>query len=117
MPSRAPIHRPPWWKPRAAKERQRKALIDEQRPTAPERGYDNAWRALRKRFIMHNPSCCKPGCLSATEHVDHYVTIAQRPDLRLEWRNLRPYCAHHHNQRTAREQGFARPRSLKENGT
>jgi 5-methylcytosine-specific restriction protein A len=112
MPTRAPIHRPLWWKPKAAKERQRKALIDQHRPSAPERGYDNAWRALRKRFLQFNPSCCYPGCLSAAEHVDHYLTIAERPDLRLEWRNLRPYCAHHHNQRTAREQGFAKGKSI-----
>lgn len=114
MPTRAPIHRPPWWKPKAkaAKERQRKALIDQHRPGSYERGYDTAWRALRKRFLRFNPSCCKPGCLSPADTVDHYVSIAQRPDLRLEWRNLRPYCERHHNQRTAREQGFARPRGL-----
>lgn len=110
MPTRAPTHKPPWWKPRSQLERKRKALLDRHRPSAKDRGYDKAWRALRARFLAAYPSCMEPGCRRAATDVDHRITIALRPDLRLEWSNLRSLCHPHHSSHTARTQGFARPR-------
>lgn len=42
--------------------------------------------------------------------VDHIMSISERPDLRLEWSNLRAMSKRCHDRRTAREQGFARGR-------
>jgi 5-methylcytosine-specific restriction protein A len=92
-------------------EARRKAAIDRQRPPPAARGYDADWRRCRKLFIAKHPTCCTPGCGKPTVDVDHIVSIRDRPDLRLSWSNLRPYCHPHHSERTAREQGFARKES------
>jgi 5-methylcytosine-specific restriction endonuclease McrA len=42
--------------------------------------------------------------------VDHLLSVRQHPELRLTWSNLRSFCHSHHSARTARDQGFARPR-------
>jgi 5-methylcytosine-specific restriction endonuclease McrA len=81
---------------------------DRRRGTASQRGYDAGWRKLRARFLAANPQCEHPGCRSAANEVDHIQSVRLRPDLRLEWSNLRALCKPHHSQRTAREQGFAR---------
>jgi 5-methylcytosine-specific restriction endonuclease McrA len=87
-------------------EARRKAYLDEHRPSPQARGYDAAWKRCRKLFIAANPTCCV--CGRPTEEVDHIKSVRDRPDLRLSWSNLRPYCTPHHSERTAREQGFAR---------
>jgi 5-methylcytosine-specific restriction endonuclease McrA len=94
--------------PRYNNERERKAIIDKQRPSSAERGYDAAWRAVRKQFIAAHPHCCVQGCGLPTVDVDHVLSIEARPDLRLVWSNLRPFCKPHHSARTARDQGFGR---------
>lgn len=86
----------------------RKASQDAARPSSAERGYDSAWRNLRAAFLAANPLCCVTGCGAAATDADHVLSVRARPDLRLAWSNLRPYCHRHHSQRTAREQGFAR---------
>ena len=87
-------------------EAERKAEFDRSRATAAERGYDAAWRKVRKQFLEKHP-CCEVCGQPATE-VDHIRTVKERPDLRLSWSNLRPLCKAHHSARTARDQGFAR---------
>ncbi|MCO5078975.1 MULTISPECIES: HNH endonuclease signature motif containing protein [Hyphomicrobiales] len=52
--------------------------------------------------------CCQPGCTARATEVDHVISVRQRPDLRLSWSNLRPFCKPHHSARTAREQAFGR---------
>jgi 5-methylcytosine-specific restriction endonuclease McrA len=111
MPDRPPIHRPPGLKPRAQAERERKAIIDRKRPNATDRGYDHPWRALRARFIVAHPFCCKPGCGRPTHDVDHIIDIRKRPDLRLTWSNLQPFCRSHHARKTALSSSFAGPRA------
>ena len=108
MPTMPPRHRPPGMPTREQAEARRKAAIDRQRPTSTERGYDSAWRAVRKQFLAKHPTCCAPGCNKPATDADHIVSIKDRPDLRLSWSNLRPYCHPHHSERTARDQGFAR---------
>jgi 5-methylcytosine-specific restriction endonuclease McrA len=108
MPMRPDVHRPLGTPTREQAEARRKAFIDQHRPSAAERGYDAAWRACRRRFIEKHPECCADGCGRPTEEVDHIQSVRERPDLRLAWSNLRPYCRHHHSQRTALDQGFAR---------
>lgn len=106
MPMSPPRHRPPGMPTREQAEARRKALIDQRRPSSASRGYDAAWRKVRRLFLQHNPRCCE--CPAAATDADHVISIRERPDLRLSWSNLRPYCHAHHSRRTAIEQGFAR---------
>jgi 5-methylcytosine-specific restriction protein A len=107
MPGKPKVFRPAWL-PQYSTERERKALIDQGRPSAAERGYDAAWRKVRKQFLEANPRCCEPECGARSEQADHVLSVRDRPDLRLSWSNLRPYCTPHHSARTARDQGFGR---------
>lgn len=86
----------------------KRAEYDKTRGSAADRGYDSKWRALRLKFIQMNQLCSEPGCTKATEEVDHIISVRERPDLRLAWKNLRPFCKPHHSARTAREQSFGR---------
>lgn len=91
---------------RKTSERKRKAAIDASRPKAGERGYDADWRAVRRQYLAAHPDCQHDGCTAPASEVDHVHSVAERPDLRLSWSNLRGYCKHHHSQRTARDQSF-----------
>jgi 5-methylcytosine-specific restriction enzyme A len=107
MPQRPPVFRAPGqnvWENRRA----RKAAFDKTRAGSRQLYNDAAWRKLRGRFIGANPFCCWPGCRKPTEDVDHIISVRDRPDLRLAWSNLRPFCHSHHSARTARDHGFAR---------
>lgn len=102
MPSKPPAHRPPGWKPPAV----RRAEHDRERGTAAQRGYDAAWRAVRRQFLDAHPKCCEHGCELAATDVDHIVSVKDAPELRLHWSNLRPFCHAHHSARTSREQSW-----------
>jgi 5-methylcytosine-specific restriction protein A len=108
MPQRPPTHKPPGSLSREQAERRRKAALDAQRPSREARGYDSDWRRVRDAFAKANPTCCVEGCNSATQEIDHLLSIKTHPHLRLAWGNLRAMCRHHHSARTARDQGFAR---------
>lgn len=86
-----------------------KKQADQRRGSAASRGYDAAWRRLRLAFLEQNPLClfcADTGRTVAASVVDHIITIAERPDLRLDWSNLRPLCKPCHDRHTAREQAF-----------
>ena len=75
------------------------------------RPYDADWRKLRQAFLAEHPlcvMCAEEGRTGEATVVDHIVAIADEPSRRLDATNLRPLCKPHHDQRTAREQGFAR---------
>jgi len=91
---------------RKRREAARKAKLDAARPKSGERGYDADWRAVRRQYLAANPQCSHDGCTSPAAEVDHIKSVADRPDLRLHWSNLRGYCKRHHSQRTARDQSF-----------
>lgn len=116
MPTRAPIHRPANGKPRPQAEAERKAAIDARRGSAAGRGYDAAWRRCRAAYLAAHPLCecddCGGGSIRVTpaEVVDHIRPVAEAPELRLDWSNLRAMSKRCHDRRTAREQGFARGR-------
>ncbi len=84
----------------------RKAEADKARPNARARGYDGDWEALRRRFLQAHPRC--EICDAQAREVDHIQSVAERPDLRLSWPNLRALCKPCHSRRTVRDQGFAR---------
>ena len=99
MPMRPPVHHPPHGSPAQIRQR-----YDRDRGTSDQRGYDRAWRRLRLAHLMAEPLCrfCHAeGRLQAADVVDHILTIADRPDLRLDDTNLRSLCAPHHNALTA----------------
>jgi 5-methylcytosine-specific restriction endonuclease McrA len=80
------------------------------RGSAHSRGYDRTWEKLRRAFLAAHPLCLfhqERGEVVEATQVDHIQTIERRPDLRLEWTNLRPLCASCHSERTARDQAEA----------
>ena len=85
-------------------------MLDLKRPSSEARGYDGDWRRTRGEFLQFNRVCCHPDCRAMATEVDHIQSVKARPDLRLVWSNLRPYCKPHHSARTAREQGFGKRR-------
>ncbi|QQP93545.1 HNH endonuclease (plasmid) [Skermanella sp. TT6] len=115
MPRRAPAHRPanagdPKIKEQERKiqERRRKAAVDRHRGSAASRGYDGDWRRLRLAHIQSEPLCrrCKAeGRIVVADVVDHIVPISVDPDRRLDPSNLQSLCKHHHDVKTAREDG------------
>lgn len=100
--------------------RERRQLVDRRRPSAVQRGYDAAWCRVRDEVIAERglrcEACHRLGVLRKRDatrsmpvlEVDHIVSVAERPDLRLEPSNLRVLCRPCHSRRTARDQGFAR---------
>jgi 5-methylcytosine-specific restriction enzyme A len=64
-------------------------------------------------YLSEHPLCecdeCKAkGLLTPANVVDHIQTVRDRPDLRLEWSNLRAMAKRCHDRHTARGQGFGR---------
>lgn len=101
--------RPPNLTASRPSERERKRQIDKRRGTAKERGYDAAWRQVRRQKLSLQPLCemhLERGKLVDATVVDHIRSIEERPDLRLEMSNLRSLCTSCHNARTAADQGF-----------
>lgn len=86
---------------------ERRERMDKLRGTSTDRGYDAEWRRLRALFLKRNPFCIC-GCGGKSTEVDHILSVAERPDLRLVWSNLRAMTKACHSRRTALEQGFAR---------
>lgn len=91
---------------------------DLHRGSSTARGYDRHWRALRDRKLAVHPLCECEDCnlldipLPA-DVVDHIQSIADHPELRLVWSNLRSMHHDCHNRHTARTQGFGRSRRSK----
>ena len=110
MPTRPPSFRPAGHQTAA----QRKADLDRNRGSASKRGYDRDWQRLSKAFLRVHPLCQCPDCdegrkrLTPANTVDHIKSIRERPDLRLEWSNLRAMHKNCHDRHTAKQQGFAK---------
>ena len=91
---------------------QRKVALraqDKRRGSASSRGYDADWRRCRAAFLFAHPLCrfCEEADqVTAATVADHIISIQERPDLRLDWGNLRPLCKECHDRRTARDQAF-----------
>lgn len=86
-----------------------KKQADRRRGSAASRGYDAAWRRLRLAFLDANPLCrfcADADRVTAASVVDHIISFTERPDLRLDWSNLRPLCKPCHDRHTALEQAF-----------
>ena len=109
MPRAAPQHRHRGYRTAA----QRKAEVDRRRGKTAARGYDSVWRKLSIEFRAQHPLCeCDEhqgkDVRALTQVVDHRIAIAERPDLRLDWSNLRAMTKVCHDKHTARTQGIHR---------
>jgi len=65
-----------------------------------DRGYDSKWDRLSLRFRKQKPFCkfCEMlGRDELTAVADHIKPAAFFPELKYEWKNLVPLCAHHHD--------------------
>lgn len=110
MPRAAPKHRPAGW----LSDAQRRRDHDRQRPSAHKRQYDADWQKLRKQKLAADPLCecddCQAGVKRVTgaNVVDHIEPIAERPELRLVWSNLRSMAKTCHDKHTAKTRGWGR---------
>src|SRR5690606_38571516 len=64
-----------------ARDRERKARFDEQRPTARARGYDSKWQQARAEYLEAHPHCVM--CGNPASVVDHKTP--HKGDKRLFW--------------------------------
>ena len=76
------------------------------RGSAEERGYDSDWRRLRAAKLAVDPICeLRTRCMGmVASEVHHVIPIRDRPDLRLEWSNLRSACKPCHSALTRSQQ-------------
>lgn len=96
MPTRAPLH--------VAVRRPKRRIR-----SSDGREYDSAWRKLRAAFLLYHPVCeCEEhrgkDLRARAEVVDHIEPISDRPDLRLDWDNLRSMMKRCHDRRTMKDQ-------------
>lgn len=97
----------------------RKREADNRRGSSAQRGYDKAWQTLRLEYLAQHPFCECEDHQGKDERalsrvVDHRISIRERPELRLEWSNLRAMTKPCHDRHTARTQGFAQRRQQPE---
>lgn len=81
---------------------------DDKRGSAAKRGYDARWRKARKRYLARYPICveCKKiGMLGVATVVDHILPHKGDPILFWDQTNWQSLCEHHHNKKTANEDG------------
>lgn len=101
-------------------EQDRKRRLDETRGSVRQRGYDRDWEKLRDAVVIERGCRCalcgtivvlrkrEATATTPVAEVDHYVSIQEAPELRLERSNLRVLCKPCHSGRTAKDQGFGR---------
>lgn len=81
--------------------RDKRRREDRRRPSSRQRGYTAQHERDRRAFLAAHPVCqWHEGCLAPATVLDH---IDGNPHNR-DPSNYRGYCAHHHGQRTARDQ-------------
>ena len=70
--------------------------------------YNSRWRKLRKQFLKEHPLCeeCKrEGIVTAAEVVDHVIPHKGNEELFWDESNWQSLCKHHHDAKTAKEDG------------
>ena len=92
---------------------ERRKAVDRNRGTRQARGYDKRWYKLRAQHLDAHPFCedCEAeGVLTPATVVDHKVPHRMDEALLYDPGNLSSKCKHHHDQKTAREDGgFGNP--------
>lgn len=95
--SRCPDHQSEW-------QRNRNKQIDENRPTAHQRGYDARWRRIRLRVLREAPlcvDCAARGITTAATDVDHIVPLAHGGTHARS--NLQSLCKPCHSRKTVQQ--------------
>jgi 5-methylcytosine-specific restriction endonuclease McrA len=88
----------------AARDRERKARFDRQRPAARARGYDADWDKLRREHLARHPQCRR--CGEPASLVDHVIAIRRAPNRRLDPTNIQSLCIRCHSRwKQAQEKG------------
>ncbi len=70
---------------------------------------------LRRLKLQADPLCesCKPeGRVRLAREVDHVIRITERPDLRLDWGNLKSLCSRCHAAKSAAERAADRRKAV-----
>ena len=83
--------------------RDSRAAYDKTRPNASARGYDSDWQDARAKHLKAYPFCSHADCNAQATEVDHVLSVASHPSLRLDPQNFRSFCKPHHSGRTQRE--------------
>lgn len=109
MAFQSPVHRHNGFRT----DEQRRSAADKRRGTTAQRGYDKVWQRVSIEFRAQHPFCECDEHMGRDERalsqvVDHRIPISDRPDLRLEWSNLRAMTKSCHDRHTAKTQGFSR---------
>jgi 5-methylcytosine-specific restriction endonuclease McrA len=81
-----------------------KLKVKEVRLSSHARGYDNAWRTVRKHHLQYNPmcyDCLSRGTYTAGKDVHHVAKLADNPHRRDDPTNLMTLCHSCHSKRTA----------------
>ena len=91
---------------RRSRRRRRNQLTDRARKHSAARGYNAAWKRLRKQVLDEEPTCQYMSghnlCGRLTTEVDHIVPLSEGGTNQRH--NLRAMCKKHHSRRTAIEQ-------------
>jgi 5-methylcytosine-specific restriction enzyme A len=109
MPWKPTVHRAAGTKP----ENELRRELDQQRPSAAQRGYGSRWRKARARYLADHPlcaSCLAGGRLTSAAVVDHVVPHGG--DRRLFWDegNWQALCKSCHDSKTVRDGRWGRRR-------
>lgn len=102
-----------------AHEQQQKPDWDQRRGSSTARGYGADWRRLRDRKLRADPLCedCKErGETTLATEVHHIIRFSERPELRLDWNNLRSLCEPCHDAHSAAERSGKPMRGCDVNG-
>jgi len=85
---------------------QHRSESERARGAPSDKGYDRAWRQLRKAFIRAHPWCADPDKIHPSpqraSHVDHVVPIVEG-GARLDRANCQSLCISCHSRKTAHE--------------
>lgn len=82
-----------------------KAMHPEEVRSAAGRGYDNKWRAFRKRYLAVHPlcaECLKHGRFTKATVIDHIKPFRGDERLQYDPDNLQPLCKACHDRKTGK---------------
>ncbi len=80
-------------------------IMEKQRLTPTERGYDYKWKKFRKEYLKKNPlcvMCLSKGKITQSKVIDHI--ISHKGDKGLFWdeSNMQALCVRCHNKKTGK---------------
>ena len=95
---------------RCDKHKQENRDYDRHRGSSTERGYNERWRKYRLAFLKLHPLCECPECrqngeITPANVVDHIIPHKADYDLFWDTNNHQAMSKHHHDRKTAQEDG------------